>query len=151
MKGLILLVVLFWALSVGTPASGGIDLQPNTEFLKISFELWKDSMFGQDPKEAEEAMWIVCNAQGEYNFVKWQRSGESRGATWKGAVPLGAVAQIHTHPEKVDPKPSVQDRFISHSLNLPVFTVSRSGIWEVLPNGETNRFVGMGWYLKVSK
>ena len=45
------------------------------------------------------------------------------------------VAAVHTHPPSVDPKPSKGDALVAARLNIPIYTISRKGIWKISPDG----------------
>jgi len=44
-------------------------------------------------------------------------------------------AIIHCHPDAAFPKPSSQDELTAKSLQVPVYTISRTMTWVSLPNG----------------
>jgi len=98
-----------------------------------AYRLWAAADFGHTP--GERAAWVVPDASEGLRWVNWPDGRRFLTAHWKGPVPPGAVAIVHTHPAVVDPKPSAQDVNTARGLGLPVYTVSRSGIWKVVPGG----------------
>lgn len=70
--------------------------------------------------------------------MRWQAWPDERRhlqARWTGPVPADAVAIVHTHPAAVDPKPSLEDIETARGVGMPVYTVSRAGIWKAEPDG----------------
>src|SRR5262245_52097512 len=68
-------------------------------------ELWNKS-----PADKEGAAWIIkvtapCPG---YKLIPWRTGGSSH-ASWSGTAPGGLAGQVHTHPMKLDPKPSTSD------------------------------------------
>ena len=47
----------------------------------------------------------------------------------------GRVAIVHTHPLRTDPRPSSGDAALSRRLGLPVYTLTRYGLWVAQPDG----------------
>lgn len=111
------------------------------------YELWKTSFFGTEPKGIETAAWIRLNADLEYEFILWERTPERAKNTWRrGAIPENVLGVAHTHPQKVDPKPSPGDAATAKKLNLPIYTISGKGIWKVDPSGAIRQVAPMQWY-----
>jgi proteasome lid subunit RPN8/RPN11 len=97
-----------------------------------AYRLWAAADFGNTPHE--RAAWIVPEPEG-MRWMNWPNGRRFLTAQWKGPAPAGAVAIVHTHPVMVDPKPSEQDIATARQLGVPVYTVSRSGIWKAEPDG----------------
>jgi hypothetical protein len=98
-----------------------------------AYRLWEGAGFGGEPREC--AAWVLAADEGH---MRWQAWPDGRGflrARWKGPVPAEAVAIVHTHPAMVDPRPSSQDIQTARSVGMPIYTVSRAGIWKVEPDG----------------
>jgi hypothetical protein len=98
-----------------------------------AFRLWVEAGFGGQAREL--AAWVLAV---DADHVRWQTWPDGRQyirAHWSGRVPGSAVAIVHTHPNVVDPKPSFQDIETARRLGLPVYTVSRAGIWKARPDG----------------
>ncbi|MCM3875695.1 MAG: Mov34/MPN/PAD-1 family protein [Thermoanaerobaculia bacterium] len=98
-----------------------------------AYRLWAAADFGYTPRE--RAAWIVPDESEGVRWVNWPNGRRFLSARWNGPVPAGAVAIVHTHPGMVDPKPSPQDVETACRLGVPVYTVSRSGIWKAVPDG----------------
>jgi hypothetical protein len=98
-----------------------------------AYRLWEEAGFGGEPREC--AAWVLAV---DASHVRWQAWPDGRGyirARWKGPVPAGAVAIVHTHPAMVDPRPSSQDIETARRIGIPVYAVSRAGIWKAEPDG----------------
>jgi hypothetical protein len=105
--------------------------------------LWRNA-----PVDGEAAAWIVYLTKPEprYYFISWER-GYSSHATYKGKPPAGTVAQIHTHPTKLSPKPSTSggdgkgDWGVASQCGVPVYVVSVWAIWRVDPDQSAPKLV----------
>ncbi len=77
----------------------------------------------------------VCNEYKRFTF------------TWDPA----AVAIVHTHPNSCDPKPSPQDERVAEKYEVPIFTLTLSGMYVYNPiTRMTSKVVpGLDW-LKLS-
>jgi len=78
--------------------------------------------------------------------MRWPRSAERNKELWKGPVPLSTIAQVHTHTDQADPKPAGKDVALAKQIGIPVYTVSRSGIWVAKPDGTVHQLSGPVWY-----
>jgi hypothetical protein len=112
--------------------------------------LWEDSGYGEDPNGTERAAWIVLNEQRVYEFIRWSRSDARNSEIWKGPVPENLVAQVHTHPENTDPRPSANDFLVALQVHVPIYIISKDGIWIGMPNGRMKRQETSGWYKRLS-
>src|SRR3990172_1688315 len=84
--------------------------------------------------QRENATWIVVNSQGEYESKDWYHTPQRRKQEWDGPLPHQAVALAHTHPDHLDPKPSEQDGSVARKIQIPLYTLTRKGIWKVTAN-----------------
>ncbi|MCI0446112.1 hypothetical protein L0244_23030 [bacterium] len=114
------------------------------------YEIWKESLYGREPNRVERAAWIKQNGKG-YEFVKWEMTTERQTISWRGALPEKVIAVVHTHPQKVDPKPSKEDGLVARRLNIPVYTISRKGIWKITPDRKVIQEAGVQWYKEVKE
>lgn len=125
------------------------------------YDLWRQSGYGSGPNE--RAAWIGkrMNLQDPstaiYTCLKWPWSAAAAQETWTGDVPLGMIALAHTHPDAKSPKPSVggtksypRDDYASKQINAPVYTISRRGIWKILPSGAITQEAGPEWTKSVN-
>jgi hypothetical protein len=108
-----------------------------------AFRLWEEAGFGLDP--TEHAAWVVAGPSG-FVWIPWPWEGRWEKAQWRGRVPAGAVAIVHTHPARVNPQPSDLDRATSERLGVAVYTISRSGIWKAGPDGALTRVRDEWWW-----
>lgn len=98
-----------------------------------AYRLWEEAGFGA--RAAERAAWVLAVGADRLVWQPWPDERRYFRAQWTGPTPAGAVAIVHTHPTVVDPKPSPQDVETARRLGLPVYTVSRTGIWKAEPGG----------------
>jgi len=106
--------------------------------------LWRSS--GGGGLTMECAAWIV-DSGGVPTLVLWTAATGSHRATWRGPVPPGAVALVHTHPHGDDPRPSPRDVAAARELRLPVTVVTRSALWTASPDGVVARDADASWPL----
>jgi hypothetical protein len=114
------------------------------ESLHQFYKLWSDSWFGKDPSR-EKAAWMIQNPKGNIQWIRWPSSRKWKRETWKGSVPPNITAQAHTHPLKTDPRPSHNDVVLARNLKTTLYTISRNGIWKVIPNGTITEVAGSNW------
>ena len=95
--------------------------------------LFARAQYGLAPFES--AAWVVRSEGGGVGLRPWSLSGAAERATWKGLPPDGAVAIVHTHPRRADPRPSAADAALARRLGLPVYTLTRSGLWAARSDG----------------
>lgn len=113
-------------------------------------DLWRDCGFGKDPNRTERSAWIIRTPEGEIEFDRWPSSGARNKEHWNGPVPANVIAQIHTHPENMDKKPSGKDAAVARAMNMPVYVISVMGIWSVMPDGSMRQERKPGWYQKLA-
>jgi hypothetical protein len=98
-------------------------------------ELWNKA-----PVDTEVAAWLLRITQPpSYRLTGFKQGGASHVNI--GKAPPGVVAQLHTHPTKLDPRPSTRDSDggkgdwgAAVKLGLPVYVISIWAIWKVMPN-----------------
>lgn len=83
----------------------------------------------------ESAAWLVRDREGSVDLLPWALTGAAERATWHGPRPEGAVAIVHTHPRRDDPRPSAADASLAHRLGLTVYTLSAGGVWAARADG----------------
>ena len=120
-----------------------IDLQ-DCQIMVIFARVWKYSPL----VEKERAVWIVLNSENGYQAIDWLHTPQRRITIWSDTLPEGVVAQAHTHGDRLDPKPSSQDISVARSLKIPIFTLTRKGIWRAMPDGSVIQETGRGWFNK---
>ena len=103
-----------------------------------AFRLFEASGFGST--STEHSMWVILK-NGQYSFVVWPWSAESKKETWKGAAPDGAVAVVHTHPSASSERPSDKDHDLadgkqSSKIRVPVYVLHRNGVWKAVPGAK---------------
>jgi hypothetical protein len=124
--------------SAASKRAASPDPRPTPQLLESTlrapaYRLWEAAGFGHEI--SERAAWVLKDDAGGVRWLAWPDERRYLRARWEGPVPADAVAIAHTHPTAVDPKPSEQDIETARKLRVPVYTVSRSGIWKVAPDG----------------
>lgn len=120
-----------------------IDMQ-DCNIMQLFQRLWKYSPL----VERERAAWIVVNSKGEYESIEWLKTPERNITIWSETLPENVVAQVHTHGDHLDPKPSKPDVNIARKLNIEVYTLTRKGIWRVAPDGVITQQADRSWFKK---
>jgi hypothetical protein len=102
--------------------------------LRVALDrLFARAQYGLAPYES--AAWIVRERGGDVALRDWGLTGAVERAVWRGPPPDGALAIVHTHPDRADPRPSSVDAALARRLSLPVYTLTRRGIWVVRADG----------------
>lgn len=104
--------------------------------------LWRSA--GWSVLQMESAAWVV-ERDGRPELVLWTGATGPHHATWKGPVPRGAVALVHTHPRGDDPRPSSRDVATAREIDLPVTVVTRFALWTASPAGSVAKDADASW------
>ena len=83
----------------------------------------------------ESAAWVVEDGKGGVGLRHWEFSGAAERATWRGPAPAGALAVVHTHPRRMDARPSARDAALARRLGLPVYVLTTKGLWVARADG----------------
>jgi len=110
----------------GTFDLSKIDESITTEFRKA----WNRSHNGIDNIEA--GIFILQNVDGSYRAIEMRYNNESNGITI--IVDPAAIALAHTHPTKLDPKPSAADIRVADKYCVPIFTITSWGMYMYDPS-----------------
>jgi len=104
----------------------GIDLSKIDESVTGEFlRAWNSSHNGIDNVEA--VVLIFRKVDGSYFATALGQTNEPNKFRFKWDP--AAIAIAHTHPNNLDPKPSMEDTRIANRFGVPVFTMSRSGMY----------------------
>jgi hypothetical protein len=135
MRTLIVLVTLLG--SMNAPAA---DATLDTQTIALSWELLRTAGYGHSARE--HSAFLVARANGDLQLVRWAGEATSMSATYRGAIPAGTVAIVHTHPKSL-PNPSYGDVALARKLNLPVYVLTRTSITRT-SGGKTTELVAVG-------
>ncbi|HSN69208.1 MAG TPA: Mov34/MPN/PAD-1 family protein, partial [Thermoanaerobaculia bacterium] len=80
-----------------------------------------------------EAAAFLVHRDGKLSLVPWPDQFERHRQTWQGRVPPGALAVVHTHPDR-RPALSEADRALARSTGIAVVALSRWAIWIAEPD-----------------
>ena len=106
------------ALSVARPAVD--DLVHDPIVLSFFRVLVRQARLDRD---AEQAAFIVRTPEGALYFVWWPARDERNSVQWRGPLPDGVIAIVHTHPAWL-PMPSKLDRTTASRTRMPVYVVT---------------------------
>ncbi|MFI5197703.1 MAG: Mov34/MPN/PAD-1 family protein [Thermoanaerobaculia bacterium] len=109
-----------------------------------AYRLWQAAGFGHE--NTELAAWVLVDDAGTVSWLLWPDERKYLRAHWEGPRPADVVAIVHTHPAAVNPKPSTKDVETAQEIGVPVYTVSRSGIWKAVPDGSIIAVDDANWW-----
>lgn len=95
---------------------------PDRKMLAWFAHLVKRQFFGH--RRTEAAAFIILDEEGELQCRMWPATNGYRAQRFRGRIPAGAVAIVHTHPRGSSPLPSVEDREQALRSRLPIFVAT---------------------------
>jgi Prokaryotic homologs of the JAB domain len=107
----------------------------------LAWDLLGSARYGLDSKE--HAAFLVVDERGELQLSRWPWQAESMRASYRGEVPRGAVAVVHTHPNEL-PNPSGGDIALARKLGIGVYVITRTSI-TVTDGSRTTRIAYGDW------
>ena len=144
MRYRILIVTLTLACSVNSPLPPEkpvADIVTTPDFMPKLWRMFEDAGLGS--RRTEQAAFVVVR-DGRLAMVRWPEPGDHDSALWYGALPHGALAIVHTHPNW-EPLPSTIDVQTAQRSGLPVYVVTATqisktvgGSAQVVLNGDWN-------------
>ncbi|MFL6248431.1 MAG: Mov34/MPN/PAD-1 family protein [Thermoanaerobaculia bacterium] len=108
--------------------------------------LLAESGYGRLPRE--RAAFLIRETDGTLTLEPWP-PGERRHATFRGRIPAGTIAILHTHPHGEE-RPSAHDRDEAVRLRMPVVAITTGRVVAAMPDGgevvlvPSPRFAGRG-------
>lgn len=93
--------------------------------------LLEESGYGRLPHE--RAAFLIRESDGTLTIAPWPHGGY-RHASFRGLVPTGTIAILHTHP-RGEERPSSRDRAEARRLGLPVITITSERVIAAMPDG----------------
>ena len=91
----------------------------------------------------ERGGFLSREPDGTLTFAPWPR-GEHQRATFRGTIPRGTIAVVHTHPRHLQ-DPSGRDVTEAKRLRLPVVVVTPRAISVARPDGSIGQLLGEDW------
>ena len=124
---------------VQQPDNGGVRALAAEQYVVDYFSdvflrgaLWRDS--------SESAAFLVRGNDGELQCLVWPTTNEYKGQSFRGQIPEGTVAIIHTHPGAAY-QPSAGDARQARDIGLPIFVLTQSHVTAVDADGNPLRVV----------
>ena len=93
--------------------------------------LLEESGYGHLPHE--RAAFLIRESDGTLTIAPWPHGGY-RHASFRGHVPTGTIAILHTHP-RGEERPSATDRAEARRLGLPVVVITAERVVAAMPGG----------------
>ena len=135
----VLIAVLAYAQSAQSS-----EIANDPQVRRFFWSMMQDNRYGFT--ETEDAAFVVRREDGRIEFIKWSSETHHR-ATWRGKLPRGVIAIVHTHPNWI-PNPSPTDARTAKLRRVPVYVVTRSHI--IKTTGEATETVSKGdWKVHV--
>ncbi len=91
-----------------------------------------------DAREIELAAFVVLDTSNHLRVVPWDAPEGERTNTWRGEVPPGTIATVHTHPNGWR-RPSHKDQQEATRTRLPFLVLTRWDIWVAEPGSDRPR------------
>jgi hypothetical protein len=82
----------------------------------------------------ERGAFLIREDDGTLTMAMWPHAGFAR-AEWRGGIPRGTIAVVHTHPIGMSARPSAHDVAQAKRLALPVLVVTPSRVTAAYPDG----------------
>lgn len=111
----------------------------NSDFFQSSWALLKDAQWGFS--RIERAAFAVRDRHGRTHFVRWPLRWQDRRAGYRGSIPPDTFAIVHTHPNRY-PEPSADDTSVARRLGIPVYVVTRWGVF--VTTGREGKIITVG-------
>ncbi len=93
--------------------------------------------------DSERAAFLVRRVDGRLVVVAWPAGGPAD-AEYRGRIPLGCVAVIHTHPSRT-PQPSRRDIAEARRIGIPIVVITSQSVTVAMPTGATAQLFSAGW------
>jgi hypothetical protein len=116
-------------ISLSEGHDGPAILLADRRVLVLFEDLFRRAMMGS--LDIERAAFLTFE-NGRFACLLWPASGDFRRESFEGAIPVGTVAIVHTHPNRI-PKASPQDKATAKQTGLPLFTLTFANITMVDP------------------
>jgi hypothetical protein len=129
----LLLCVSFWSLSAFAqvvPTTG--EFFNDTLIRGFFADILQQGGFGR--WKTERAAFIVRDERNRYRCVAWPSDGHLYRQQFRGAMPAGTVAIIHTHPKEL-PEASQGDKETAVRLSVPIFVLTPLNIELITDRG----------------
>lgn len=81
----------------------------------------------------ERAAFLIADAEGRLDARRWPSATYYR-ASYRGAIPRGTVAIIHTHPLN-EHEPSAHDLVEAGRVGLPIVVITPKAVTVAYPDG----------------
>ncbi len=98
----------------------------------------------------EVAAFLIRESDGTLTTEPWLTRAIGH-ASYRGSIPKGAIAVLHTHPYRV-PNPSAYDRTEARRISMPILVITPAGVEAAFPDGSVARVTGgAGWVERLTR
>ncbi|MCU1350553.1 MAG: hypothetical protein JWO56_3583 [Acidobacteria bacterium] len=116
---------------VAMPVGSDLVAQPNVAACFAA--LLKLGGYGKRPEE--RAAFLVLHADHTFSCVVWPPTFGYRSERWRGPIPDGTVAIVHTHPER-EPAPSSFDVAEAERIGVPILVLTNHSVTAAYPSAK---------------
>ena len=88
----------------------------------------------------ERAAFLIREERGSFTLAPWGASAGFQHASFRGSIPSGAIAIVHTHPLGAL-KPSAGDHEEAKRIGLPVVAITPAAVVAAMPDGTARTLV----------
>lgn len=88
----------------------------------------------------ERAAFLIREDAGPLTLAPWATSAGFQHASYRGGIPSGAIAVLHTHPLGA-PKPSAGDHAAARRIGLPVVVITPAAVIAAMPDGTARTLI----------
>jgi hypothetical protein len=102
--------------------------------------------------QAELAAFVTRDENGALRLISWGTEVTPFRTTYRGIVPPNVLLIVHTHPDRRR-RPSDHDMKEARRLQIPIWVLTRGGIWAANPSSDEPVMVlnDAGWTRRVSR
>jgi hypothetical protein len=90
-------------------------------------EVLRNGLYGLS--DTESAAFVFRDGDGSFHCLAWPETFRFRESSYRGALPRGVIAIVHTHPFTM-PVPSTGDRWTAARLGVPIYAITRFNIYK---------------------
>lgn len=95
---------------------------------------------GSGARDIEHAAFLVREPDNQWSCLLWPSRAQFRSEEYRGRIPDGVVAIMHTHPNRMS-HASRQDGETARQTGLPLFTITRGTVTVIDPSSGEEEWI----------